>query len=64
MKKKVIIKVEIVDDALLYWSGGGPEYSRDPNKSGGGTLTVTCPPTAHMVQSISRIAVAVDTLGW
>ena len=41
-------------------------YRRDPNKSGGGTLSVTtvsCPPTAHMVQSISTLAVAVDTLG-
>ena len=35
----------------------------DPNISGGGTLSVTCPPTAHMVHSISSLAVAVDTLG-
>ena len=39
------------------------DYRQDPNKSGGGTQSVTCPPTAHMVQSIPSLAVAFDTLG-
>ena len=38
-------------------------YRRDPNKSGGGTQLLHAPPTAHMVHSISSLAVAVDTLG-
>ena len=39
------------------------DYRRDPNKSGGGTQLLHAPPTAHMVHSISSLAVAVDTLG-
>ena len=36
-------------------------YRRDRNKSGGGTRLLHAPPTAHMVQSNSIIAVAIDT---
>ena len=38
-------------------------YRRDPTKSGGGTQLLHAPPTAHMVHSISSLAVAVDTIG-
>ena len=38
-------------------------YRRDPNKSEGGTQLLHAPPTAHIVYSISSLAVAVDTLG-
>ena len=38
-------------------------YRQDPNKSGGGTQLLHAPSTAHMVHSISSLAVAFDSSG-